>query len=166
MKCRSPLRYFHALGVYVACASLFVPPPPASARQTRLVTCSAVLTVTFTGLRNDKGVLRVTLFDDANGGKGFPGDAKSAKQCRVVVLAGTAREATVSFTDLRPGAYAVAAFHDENDNDKMDFYWYGKPKEGSATSNNPHPRMRAPRWGEARFNLPRGSKAIYLSLFY
>ena len=38
--------------------------------------------------------------------------------------------ATGRFGGLRPGVYAVAVLHDENQNDEMDFNFLGMPLEG------------------------------------
>lgn len=129
-----------------------------------------ILSVTFTKLRSNKGVLRVTLFDASRDGKGFPDDAKNARDAKVIDLAKTVaegtKETTITFAGLPSGTYAVAAFHDENNNNKMDTHWYGKPKEGSAASNNPRPKMRAPRWNEAKFAVPEVGKSISVVMWY
>ena len=43
---------------------------------------------------------------------------------------------TVVFTELKPGAYAVITFHDENDNGKLDENASGLPTEGYGFSND------------------------------
>ena len=43
---------------------------------------------------------------------------------------------TVTFENITNGEYAVICFHDENSNDRMDFYENGMPKENYGTSNN------------------------------
>jgi uncharacterized protein (DUF2141 family) len=42
---------------------------------------------------------------------------------------------SVVFTNLEPGTYAIIAFHDENDNGKLDENGWGVPTEGYAFSN-------------------------------
>ena len=134
---------------------------PAGAAETG----RATLTVTFDNVRSTRGVIRALLFDADRGAKGFPGAVKHARERRVVTLA-PGETPTLTFAGLAPGTYAVSAYHDENNNDRMDMTWYGKPTEGSAVSNNPRPRMRAPRFEEARFEVPAGGKAISLRLWY
>lgn len=143
---------------------------PTLAQETVATNTSGTLTVTFTKLRSSKGVLRVTLFDALQEGKGFPGDTKKSREAKVIELSKVvpdgAKETTVTFDGLSQGTYAVAAFHDENNNNKMDTHWYGKPKEGSAASNDPRPKMRAPRWSEAKFEVPENGKDISVAMWY
>jgi uncharacterized protein (DUF2141 family) len=51
----------------------------------------------------------------------------------------------------------LAAFHDENDNGKLDTNWIGIPKEGLASSNNAKGRMGPPKWRDASFEYPGGA---------
>lgn len=150
--------------------AVIVSPPARIAAQETATNPPGTLSVTFVKLRSTRGVLRVTLFDSSQEGKGFPGDAKKARESKVIELskavAEGAKETTVTFSGLVGGTYAVAAFHDENNNNKMDMHWYGKPKEGSAASNDPRPKMRAPRWNEAKFTLPESGKSINVAMWY
>ncbi|MBC8136512.1 MAG: DUF2141 domain-containing protein [Fibrella sp.] len=159
-----------AILVIIGLAMLGPMLPSATVAQETAITTPGTLSVTFTRLRSNKGVLRVTLFDASKEGKGFPGDTKSAREAKVIELSQAVpaggKETTVTFDGLASGTYAVAAFHDENSNNKMDTHWYGKPKEGSAASNDPRPKMRAPKWSEAKFELPETGKKISVSLWY
>lgn len=103
------------------------------------------LTVKIDGLRDSKGVVRICLTSRADA---FP-------QCK----AGAALTATVKaakgavdyrFEGVRPGTYAIAAFHDANGNGKLD-KMMGMPREGFAFSRNPPMRPRAPTFKEAHF---------------
>ena len=99
------------------------------------------------GLRDSKGVVRLCLTSRFDA---FP-------QCK----AGSALTATVKaakgavdyrFQGVKPGTYAIAAFHDANGNGKLD-KMMGVPREGFAFSRNPPVRPRAPTFAEARFTL-------------
>ncbi|MDV7187398.1 DUF2141 domain-containing protein [Lutibacter sp. TH_r2] len=46
-------------------------------------------------------------------------------------------KAEVTFKNVPEGEYAIICFHDENENNKMDFELNGMPKESYGTSNNP-----------------------------
>jgi uncharacterized protein (DUF2141 family) len=121
----------------------------------------AVLTLSFTGFRNLKGQLRVTIFDDSQRGKGYPGDIKYARETRVIDLSAPnphPETVNVEFAGLPAGTYAIAALHDENRNNRMDTHWYGKPREGGAASNNPRPRFGPPRYRDAKFTLNAAEK--------
>ena len=45
-------------------------------------------------------------------------------------------KSTAAFKNVPAGVYAVVCFHDENKNERMDFYENGMPKESYGTSNN------------------------------
>lgn len=153
------LRYLWCLALLIG---LFGAPSPAQ----KPASGHTALTVNIAGLRNAKGMLNVSLF---NGSKGFPLSQKDAFRSQVVPCASFASassgKATVVFRDVPPGVYAVSLVHDENQNGKLDTYWYGKPREGSAVSNNARPKMRAPRFDEASLDL-KADKTIELNVWY
>lgn len=60
----------------------------------------------------------------------------------------TSRAAAPSFP-IPPGAYAIAALHDENRDGKMNMT-IGIPREGVGFSNNPVIGMSAPKFSAAR----------------
>ncbi|MBF0366890.1 MAG: DUF2141 domain-containing protein, partial [Oligoflexia bacterium] len=51
------------------------------------------------------------------------------------------------------GEYAVLIIHDENNNDRVDTNFFGIPKEGVGTSNNPVTRFRPPSFNQSKFEL-------------
>jgi uncharacterized protein (DUF2141 family) len=77
-----------------------------------------------------------------------------------VVLSGS--EVIVEF-DLPPGEYAVSTYHDLNNNDKLDRYFIGKPKEPYGFSNNVNP-FGKPRFKDCKFTLANSSKSISIKL--
>ena len=80
--------------------------------------------VPVSGLKNDEGVVRCGLYD---GAQAFP---KAGQESRGVIARIKGGEATCVFTGLKPGTYAVAAFHTENNETQMQYGLFGKPKEG------------------------------------
>lgn len=46
------------------------------------------------------------------------------------------KRATIRYTDLTPGNYSVEAFHDQNNNGKLDTNPFGIPREPYGFSNN------------------------------
>ncbi len=60
--------------------------------------------------------------------------------------------ATVVFTDVPPGTYAISLFHDKNGNKTMDFEANGMPKESYGVSNN-NMSMGPPQWSDAKFEV-------------
>ena len=69
------------------------------------------------------------------------------------------------FKDIPNGAYAIAVFHDENGNGKLDKNFLGMPKEGYGFSNNVRPSFRGATFKESRFVL-NGDKKIVIKLGY
>ncbi len=66
--------------------------------------------------------------------------------------------------ELAPGTYAVALYHDLNDNDKIDKYFFGYPKEPFGLSNNFRPLFAAPEFQDCAIELPAQGKSISISL--
>jgi uncharacterized protein (DUF2141 family) len=71
----------------------------------------------------------------------------------------------VSFGGLAPGEYALAIFHDENGNKKLDTF-LGIPREGFGFSRNPAVRFGAPKFGQARFEVSGGIALVTIRMQY
>ncbi|HTV20569.1 MAG TPA: DUF2141 domain-containing protein [Polyangiaceae bacterium] len=113
---------------------------------------SVALTVRVNGLNNDRGKVAVALFASA---EAFP-DQKRALAGQLARI--EKGRAAVRFTGLRPGQYAVAVLHDENENAKMDFNFLGMPLEGYGFSNDASAPFGPPSFEAAAFQLkPRDS---------
>jgi uncharacterized protein (DUF2141 family) len=70
-----------------------------------------------------------------------------------------------SFTNLKPGKYAVRYFHDENLNGKMETNLIGKPTEGYGFSNNVTGKFGPPPFEKWLFEII-GDKKIVLKPTY
>ena len=68
--------------------------------------------------------------------------------------------ARISFDSISPGKYAIQFFHDENENQKMDFSLIGIPKEKFGSSNNVKPILGPPKFEKMLFNLTENKKLI------
>jgi uncharacterized protein (DUF2141 family) len=64
------------------------------------------------------------------------------------------------------GAYAVGAYHDENNNGKLDTNFLGYPTEGYALSNGIRAVMARPRFSDAAFQVGDQDTAITLHIRY
>ena len=96
------------------------------------------------GLRSDRGTIRICLTRAADH---FPDCTSDPEARRATVPAG---QPVPQFADLPSGEYAVALFHDENDNGRLD-RMAGIPTEGVGFSNNPSLLFGPPRFTAARF---------------
>lgn len=67
---------------------------------------------------------------------------------------------TVIFEDVPDGIYAVSAFHDEDNDQKLDMFLGFYPMEDYATSNNAPAKFGPPKWEDAKFELSNGEQAV------
>jgi len=118
---------------------------------------AATLTVTLDGARAGGGPLTVLLFDHA---EGFPREAKAS--ARHVLPAGTR---TLALEGLKPGAYAVMAYHDEDGNGGLNRFLGMIPQEGWGLSNNPRVSGK-PAFKDAAVALPETGAALTIKLNY
>ncbi len=100
-------------------------------------------------LRNGKGVLQLCLTREP---AHFP-DCKSDP--RAVTRSAPATPGPIRISGLAPGGYAIAIFHDENRNRKLDMM-IGIPREGFGFSRNPVVRFGAPKFRQVRIDLRAG----------
>ncbi len=117
--------------------------------------------VVMTDFRIDKGNAKIALF---NSKEGFPYDNKKALKLDKVKIKN--EKAETVFKNISYGIYAIAVYHDENDNNKFDENWLGIPREGYGTSNNVNPAMRAPDYDEAKFELNSRNNEIHIIIKY
>jgi len=105
------------------------------------------LKVQVSGCPSDKGYANVALF---NSSSAFPSYGKQYKGTIVTVKDGNC---LVSFSDLPAGTYAVAVFHDENGNQKLDKNLFGAPTEAYGFSRNARGTFSAPSFEECQVSL-------------
>lgn len=103
-------------------------------------------------LKNDKGVCRVCLFNNA---ASFKGESGQPYACETVTVKN--ENAQTTFQNVPPGNYALFVFHDENSNNKIDKNFVGIPKEGYGASKNKLPFAGAPTFNENRFTVENNS---------
>ena len=76
-------------------------------------------------------------------------------------------ETILTVHDLPPGTYAVQAFHDENQNKKVDRALFGTiPKEGIGFSRDAPIHMSPPKWADAEFAFDGAPQTITLRMRY
>ena len=68
----------------------------------------------------------------------------------------------ISFDSISAGKYAIQFFHDENENQKMDFSLIGIPKEKFGSSNNVKPVLGPPKFEKMLINLNQNKKIIII----
>jgi uncharacterized protein (DUF2141 family) len=117
--------------------------------------------VTVTGARRVAGNITFTLYGDRPAA--FLAHKGSIALDRVGLRDSAA---SACFAVSRPGTYAVAVYHDENDNHHFDRSLIGLPVEGYGFSNNAPIFMAPPSFGAVRFAVPPGVTRLSIALRY
>ncbi|TRD12731.1 DUF2141 domain-containing protein [Erythrobacter insulae] len=119
------------------------------------------VTITVTDLRSSEGVVRACMTTVE---KIFPKCIKDPDSHRTVVPAnGTV---TIRFKGVKPGKYAIALLHDENNNGKADRALGMMPKEGYGFSRDAKVRMSPPKFEDAVFELGQQPKTLTIKMRY
>jgi uncharacterized protein (DUF2141 family) len=138
------------LAILLAQSTGWAEPPP-----------TGVLTVNVVGLRSNNGQVGCTVYNSA---KGFPTDASAALQRRWCPIANAA--STCAFDPIPTGTYAVACFHDENENGRLDTGLLGIPSEGTVASNHAKGFMGPPSFDKAKFSFSGTASGLQLRMEY
>jgi uncharacterized protein (DUF2141 family) len=115
--------------------------------------------ITVTGLRNARGTIRACMTRSASH---FPDCSRDPAALKRTVSAGAA---TIQFGEVPPGDYAIAVFHDENDNGKLDTF-LGIPKEGFGFSRNPKISFGAPQFEGVNIRIGPGISRLTVRMQY
>ena len=116
----------------------------------------ARLVVTIQGIRSPGGYVFVALFSKP---EGFPDGNYSAQHTKVKAAA---EQLNVVFDNVAAGTYAVGAYHDENNNGRLDTNVLGYPTEGYALSNGIRAMIKRPLFADAAFAV--GTMDAYITL--
>lgn len=111
------------------------------------------VTINFKGMKSDKGNLYIALYNKS--------DDFLKKPLKGFIAKVVDKKATLTLKDISTGIYAVSAFHDVNENKKMDTNFFGIPKEPTGMSNDAKAFMGPPKYEDAKFNV---NKNITISI--
>lgn len=106
-----------------------------------------------------KGILAVELYRPSD--RHFLKKASRVKRIRVPAADG---DQTVCFDVPKPGAYAVATYHDKDGDRDLDQKWNGMPKEPFGLSTNAKLKFGFPSFYDADFEVPAEGTAITIVL--
>jgi len=105
------------------------------------------LTVTVENVKSNDGKISVAVYENADNflkfDKVFKADSTPSKKGTTEVV----------IKDLPEGRYALAVFHDENDNDELDTNMLGIPKEPLGFSKGKMKTFGPPSFEECAFDL-------------
>jgi uncharacterized protein (DUF2141 family) len=113
------------------------------------------------GLRNGKGQVLCALYASP---LGFPKEGEKAKAHAQSAITGG--HAVCEFSGIDAGTYAVAVFHDENGNGKLDTNFLGIPREGVGASNDAKGHMGPPKFAAAAFHFAGGRLELKITMTY
>ena len=110
------------------------------------------------GIEKIEGQLAIGLYNKTDE---FPDVSKAYKS---IFLKVTGKNITHTFTGIPEGDYAIAIFHDSNNNGILDKNFIGIPKEGYGFSNNAKGTFGPPHFDKAKFKLDTSYTAkIYIT---
>ena len=118
---------------------------------------SSDLTVNISGIESIKGSVYIAVFSDSDS---FP---VFGKQWRGESISVTNKSMSYTFKNIPHDTYALAVFHDENNNGVLDKNALGIPLEPYGFSRNARARFSAPPFEDAQFNL-KGKQSIDISI--
>lgn len=122
---------------------------------------SGILSARVAQLRLNNGQVGCMLYNSANG---FPTNPSAAAQKRWCPISN--KTSTCAFDPIPAGTYAVACFHDENGNGKLDTGLFGIPTEGTVVSNHAKGFMGPPSFDKARFSFSGSATTMDLRMGY
>ncbi|MEY4571199.1 MAG: hypothetical protein RLZ10_392 [Bacteroidota bacterium] len=99
------------------------------------------------GIQNTNGQIELSIYNDANV---FPEVGKTYKMVRI-----DSKESEIiyEFKDLPAGEYAIATYHDENNDNECNTNLLGVPTEAFAFSNDFRPFLSAPDFSDCSFKV-------------
>jgi len=154
---------FVALALAAAPAGLatLAAAPGSSETGSAQATAGTTITITITDLRSTKGVVRACMTTKE---AIFPKCRKDPAAHRSVISAGKA--GTIRFVGVKPGNYAIALLHDENNDGKPNRALGMMPKEGYGFSRDAAVRMGPPKFEDAVFVHGTADQAMTIRMRY
>ena len=116
---------------------------------------TGTLVVRVVGLDSNDGTVRIELDTAQTYGR--------AESVRLGELSIRDRTAPWTLDDVPHGTYAVALYHDQNDNDELDTNFLGRPQESYGFSNDARGTMGRPDFEEAAFTLSSDSLSLTIT---
>ena len=119
---------------------------------------SGVVDVTITGIENTDGNVEIGIFNSKSTFAIFGKEIQGAK-----VKPTKKGSLNYTFENLPNGTYAIAAWHDENGNQKLDKNIFGVPKENYGFSKNIYGIFGPPDFEDVSFKVENG-KVVELTI--
>jgi uncharacterized protein (DUF2141 family) len=110
-------------------------------------------------IQNTNGQIELSIYNDP---KVFPEVGKTYKIARIDPKGS---EVVYEFTNLPAGEYAIATFHDENNDKECNTNLIGVPTEAFAFSNDFRPFLSAPDFSDCAFTVNKNME-ISIEMVY
>jgi uncharacterized protein (DUF2141 family) len=107
------------------------------------------------GIPSEEGIIAASLCTRKNFTK---------SGCRTERVAARQDRVSVTFDNVAPGTYAVQVHHDVNNNGKMDFTFFGLPKEPYGFSRDAKPMLAPPKFDAASFEVNDSDVSLVINL--
>lgn len=120
----------------------------AIALQAEETPLNGALTLTVSDIGTNRGEVRIALFNSKK--------TYTKNPIHVAVVKVEKGSARWIVTDLKPGDYAIALFHDANGDGKMNKNLIGLPKEDYGFSNDASGTFGPPSWSKAKLTIGEG----------
>lgn len=117
---------------------------------------AADLQIDITDVKSNTGSLMIAVYDSA--------ETFLKKPVKGIKVAAQSTQTSVQVNDLPAGDYAIVAFHDANENGKLDRNPMGIPTEDYAFGNNAMGTMGPPSFLDSKISLPATGASTRLSL--
>lgn len=116
--------------------------------STFLVNAQNTIEVEINNFETDEGIALVGLYNAE--------DAFLKKEYKGHQATIDGDKATVEFTNIPDGTYAISVFHDEDEDGELSTNFIGIPNEAYGASNNAPSRFGPPKWKDAKFEVKNG----------
>ncbi|HKK76998.1 MAG TPA: DUF2141 domain-containing protein [Saprospiraceae bacterium] len=110
-------------------------------------------------IEKEKGSIRLAVYDNR-----ADFEAQGQAIYGKVITDFSGKETSIQLPELSFGQYAIAVYHDLNNNNKLDKTLVGIPKEPYAFSNNPKVKWNPPTFEESKFQLREGELKMEIQL--
>ncbi len=120
------------------------------------------LTIEFDNIRNNEGVISVTVYENDENWLDEEGDYLEYIFPKDSLKDG---KMTASIELEKPGTYAIAVLDDEDADGEMRYNFIGYPREGFGFSNNIHVWLSRPKFDECLLDI-KNDTTIRISMQY
>lgn len=120
---------------------------------------AGTLTLKVNNIKSTKGTMRIALFQ---GEENFLQEGKELHPQAVEVQ--NNQPIQIEIPNVAYGTYALAIYHDVNNNGELDKNFMGIPSEPYSFSNNPKIKWRGPTYEGAKFTFQEDRSILELNL--